>query len=1036
MSHYSRSVSSAAANGPTTSSKNEADVSDDGIGEMENSEMKTSWRAHLRYLHRAVLERLGAFLTGVITTLVAGWVTGVLDQFVPSPERTRLAVENVWRGNPQRSEEGFRIVLCWLENDAEGDNTLEVASAFQNPDLGGIKLVRSARIVVGSGAWDEWSEDMQQSVRAVLEDWDADLAIVGRVRRSGELLSLWVVPHSDEGTLGRGNRPYELDNVTLGEDFHADLRIQLAAVALAAVAPLADTEIRGRVLEKGLRDATEKLSTLLEGRAIGSAEHQAALHVALGNALQTLGDRESGTERLEQAVVAYRTALEEYTRERAPLDWAMTQNNLGNALQTLGGRESGTERLEQAVVAYRAALEEYTRERAPLDWAMTQNNLGNALQTLGGRESDTERLEQAVVAYRAALEEYTRERAPLQWAATQNNLGAALQTLGGRESDMERLEQAVVAYRAALEERTRERVPLQWAMTQNNLGNALRALGGRESDTERLEQAVVAYRAALEEYTRERVPLDWAGTQNNLGVALRALGDRESGTERLEQAVVAYRAALEERTRERVPLDWAMTQNNLGVALRALGDRESGTERLEQAVVAYRAALEERTRERVPLDWAGTQNNLGVALQALGDRESGTERLEQAVVAYRAALEEYTRERAPLDWAMTQNNLGNALRALGEWAYRAALEEYKGADPNIPDRGGRTAVHGAASIGAIETIAALLKAGRNPNRRDEDGNTPLHVAAASSQPPVMVNQSIATIRVLLNARADPNTANAAGRTPLHAAVGPNLGWPGVVRVLLDGGANPRTADGDGLTALQRFVHDAPDHGRTAAMLVEAGADPDRKYANGDAPLHAAIRRGGSRGKVEVVEALLAAGADPCIRDGGGFIPYSVAAEGGPIHRALGRAGGHDLACDKQEAVSLDLGQRRRIQEALASAGFDPGPADGEFGPRTRRAIQAWQQANGHAVTGDLTRAQAETISSPTEGPPQAAAVREAQRLLAALGYKPGSADGLWGPRTASAYGAFLRDAGLPQGKVLGQETMRTMRKIAGKRKAP
>ena len=682
-------------------------MSDDGIGEIENSEMKTSWRPHLRYLHRAVLERLGAFLTGVITTLVAGWVMGVLDQFVPSPERTRLAVENVWRGNPQRSEEGFRIVLCWLENDAEGDNTLEVASAFQNPDLGGIKLVRSARIVVGSGAWDEWSEDMQQSVRAVLEDWDADLAIVGRVRRSGELLSLWVVPHSDEGALGRGNRPYELDNVTLGEDFHADLRIQLAAVALAAVAPLADTEIRGRVLEKGLRDATEKLSTLLEGRAIGSAEHQAALHVALGNALQTLGDRESGTERLEQAVVAYRTALEEYTRERAPLDWAMTQNNLGNALQTLGER-----------------------------------------------------------------------------------------------------------------------------------------------------------------------------------------------------------------------------------------------------------------------------------------------------------------------------------------AYRAALEEYKGADPNIPDRGGRTAVHGAASIGAIETIAALLKAGGNPNRRDEDGNTPLHVAAAASQPTVMVNQSIATIRVLLNARADPNTANAAGRTPLHAAVGPNLGWPGVVRVLLDGGANPRTADGDGLTALQRFVHDAPDHGRTAAMLVEAGADPDRKYANGDAPLHAAIRRGGSRGKVEVAEALLAAGADPCIRDGRGFIPYSVAAEGGPIHRALGRAGGHDLACDEQEAVSLDLGQRRRIQEALASAGFDPGPADGEFGPRTRRAIQAWQQANGHAATGDPTRAQAETISSPTEGPPQAAAVREAQRLLAALGYKPGSADGLWGPRTASAYGAFLRDAGLPQGKVLGQETMRTMRKIAGKRKAP
>ena len=39
-----------------------------------------------------------------------------------------------------------------------------------------------------------------------------------------------------------------------------------------------------------------------------------------------------------------------------PLDWAMTQNNLGNALRSLGERESGTARLEQAVAAWKACL--------------------------------------------------------------------------------------------------------------------------------------------------------------------------------------------------------------------------------------------------------------------------------------------------------------------------------------------------------------------------------------------------------------------------------------------------------------------------------------------------------------------------------------------------------------------------------------------------------------------------------------------------------------------------------------------------------
>ena len=167
--------------------------------------------------------------------------------------------------------------------------------------------------------------------------------------------------------------------------------------------------------------------------------------------------------------------------------------------------------------------------------------------------------------------------------------------------------------------------------------------------------------------------------------------------------------------------------------------------------------------------------------------------------------------------------------------------------------------------------------------------------------------------------------------PLPA--GPGSGLPGIVRALLAGGADPRLTNGDGLPALQLFVREGIGSGETAAMLIEAGADPNRKYPNGEAPLHAAIRTGGTRGKVAVAEALLAGGADPCIRDAQGFYPYSIATEGGPIHRALDRARGHDLACQGQgEAISLDSDQQRRIQSALAALGFDPGPADGEVRP--------------------------------------------------------------------------------------------------------
>jgi hypothetical protein len=75
-----------------------------------------------------------------------------------------------------------------------------------------------------------------------------------------------------------------------------------------------------------------------------------------------------GTERGDNkaallAIDRYRAFARAADHAAVPLDWAMTQYNLDLALETLGERESGTARLEEAVAAYRAALEERTRDR-------------------------------------------------------------------------------------------------------------------------------------------------------------------------------------------------------------------------------------------------------------------------------------------------------------------------------------------------------------------------------------------------------------------------------------------------------------------------------------------------------------------------------------------------------------------------------------------------------------------------------------------------------------------------------------------------
>jgi tetratricopeptide (TPR) repeat protein len=138
--------------------------------------------------------------------------------------------------------------------------------------------------------------------------------------------------------------------------------------------------------------------------------------------------------RLEEAVAAYREALKEYTRERVPLQWAMTHRNLATTLQTLGEREEGTDRLEEAVSSYREALKEYTRYGAPLDWAAMQNNLGKTLCTLAERECGTLRLEEARGAMELARDVYRGNGIDRYDTSFETRLRAIDNLIGSRRS--------------------------------------------------------------------------------------------------------------------------------------------------------------------------------------------------------------------------------------------------------------------------------------------------------------------------------------------------------------------------------------------------------------------------------------------------------------------------------------------------------------------------------------------------------------------------------------------------------------------------
>jgi tetratricopeptide (TPR) repeat protein len=77
-----------------------------------------------------------------------------------------------------------------------------------------------------------------------------------------------------------------------------------------------------------------------------------------------LGERESGTARLEEAVAAFREALKENTRARVPFLWAQTEENLALVYRALFAKTGKGVHLADALEAVGGALEEYNKAKA------------------------------------------------------------------------------------------------------------------------------------------------------------------------------------------------------------------------------------------------------------------------------------------------------------------------------------------------------------------------------------------------------------------------------------------------------------------------------------------------------------------------------------------------------------------------------------------------------------------------------------------------------------------------------------------------
>ncbi len=109
----------------------------------------------------------------------------------------------------------------------------------------------------------------------------------------------------------------------------------------------------------------------------------------------------------------------------------------------------------------------------------------------------------------------------------------------------------------------------------------------------------------------------------------------------------------------------------------------------------------------------------------------------------------------------------------------------------------------------------------------------------------------------------------------------------------------------------------------------------------------------------------------------------------------------------EEGLGLDRASRRQIQLGLQTGGFNPGGADGLFGPRTRAAIRNWQTSRGSRATGYLDGASAEALrTAGASGPAVAQVARPGPTVAAATQPAASPAGAQSPPASAELEGLF------------------------------
>jgi ankyrin repeat protein len=200
-----------------------------------------------------------------------------------------------------------------------------------------------------------------------------------------------------------------------------------------------------------------------------------------------------------------------------------------------------------------------------------------------------------------------------------------------------------------------------------------------------------------------------------------------------------------------------------------------------------------------------------------------------------------------------------------------------GADPNIADKYGRTALYAAIDMNSLEPSVT------RPAPKESDETHPLDVARSALAHGAKVDPLLTKPTPGRGLSDDPDLILRAGATPFIRAA--KTGDVAAMQLLLDHGADPRAVTKDGVTALMaaaglgwRFGQSQVPEGdslKAVQFCLEHNGEVNAVNVTGQTALHGAA----SRGANDIIRLLAERGAKLDVKDKRNRTPLDIA-EGG------------------------------------------------------------------------------------------------------------------------------------------------------------